>query len=230
MIRYKNKVKKVDTIVKVKKSATKAELFLYIESLEQKYDALEKDHNQSIDKIKSLEMKIFKSTEIKEKATQETQTEHDKTLKCIECNFEGVSLEEVKWHMNKNHMWPKPFESEKSQNTKSDQMNTSLNSTDPRNCGKCGYEAEGLYDFDAHTWEVHDEDSVECQFCDKSFENKVDLMNHKKEVHRENVESCWHYSAGFCPYGDRKCWFNLNKTLLNIIVIFVNKFAGVSLT
>ena len=108
-------------------------------------------------------------------------------------------------------MWPKPFESEKSQNTKSDQMNTSLNSTDPRNCGKCGYEAEGLYDFDAHTWEVHDEDSVECQFCDKSFKNKVDLMNHKKEVHRENVESCWHYSAGFCPYGDRKCWFNHNK-------------------
>jgi hypothetical protein len=49
------------------------------------------------------------------------------------------------------------------------------------------------------------------QFCDKSFENKVDLMNHKKEIHRENVESDWHYSAGFCPYGDRKCWFNHNK-------------------
>ena len=47
----KNKVIKVDTLVKVKKSATKAELFLYIESLEQKYDAMEKDHNQIIDKI-----------------------------------------------------------------------------------------------------------------------------------------------------------------------------------
>jgi chaperonin cofactor prefoldin len=53
-----NKVKKNE--VKVKKSATKAELFLQIESLEQKYDALEKEHNRNIDKIKSLEMKICK--------------------------------------------------------------------------------------------------------------------------------------------------------------------------
>ena len=53
----KNKVKKVD--IRVKKSATKADLFLYIEGLEQKYDALVKEHNKNIDKIPILEEKTF---------------------------------------------------------------------------------------------------------------------------------------------------------------------------
>jgi hypothetical protein len=127
-------------------------------------------------------------------------------------------------------MWPKLFENEKSQNTKSDQMNTSLNSTDPRNCEKCGYEAEGTYDFDAHTWEVHDEDSVECQLCDKSFENKVDLMNHKKEVHEKMWNVVGIIRQGFVHMANRNVGLiTTKKTPLNIIVIFVNKFAGVSL-
>ena len=32
-------------------------------------------------------------------------------------------------------------------------------------------------------------------------------MNHKKEEHTKKVKSCWHFSAGFCPFGDQKCWF-----------------------
>ena len=69
-------------------------------------------------------------------------------------------------------------------------------STDPRNCEKCGFEAEDLYQYDAHTWEVHDEDSLECKFCDEAFENKGDLMSHNKEEHKENLAICQHYSAG----------------------------------
>ena len=53
----KNKVKKV--YIRVKKSATKADLFLYTEGLEQKYDALVKDNNKNIDKIPILEEKTF---------------------------------------------------------------------------------------------------------------------------------------------------------------------------
>ena len=45
-VTLKNKVKKVDTIEKLKKSATKAELLLHIECLEQKYNSLEKEHKK----------------------------------------------------------------------------------------------------------------------------------------------------------------------------------------
>ena len=88
-------------------------------------------------------------------------------------------------HVNENHGWPEIVHSDESQNPKSDNMNISLNITDPRNCEKCGFEAEDLYQYDAHTWEVHDEDSLECKFCDEAFENKGDLMSHNKEEHQE---------------------------------------------
>ena len=52
----KNKVTKVD--IKLKKSATKAKLFLHIEGLEQRYDALEKEHDKNVDTVKLLEKTI----------------------------------------------------------------------------------------------------------------------------------------------------------------------------
>ena len=51
--------------------------------------------------------------------------------------------------MGSQHGWPSE--------QKDESMNISLLSTDPRNCEKCGYEAESMYDLDAHTWDVHDD-------------------------------------------------------------------------
>ena len=49
--------------------------------------------------------------------------------------------------------------------------------------------------------------SIVCNFCDNGFETKRDLMNHKKIEHTEKVNVCWHFSAGTCSFGDKKCWF-----------------------
>ena len=76
--------------------------------------------------------------------------------------------------MGRHHGWPS--------HEKPESMNISLLSTYPRNCEICGYEAESLYDFDAHTWDVHDE-SIEFNFCESTFENESDLMKHKKKEH-----------------------------------------------
>ena len=99
-------------------------------------------------------------------------------MKCIECNFEGVS----KVELNKNHGWPDIIiQSDKPCEPKSDKMDISLISTDPRSCEKCGYEAEDMYDLDAHTWSEHDDDesndelsereinSIKCNFCEETF-------------------------------------------------------------
>ena len=76
--------------------------------------------------------------------------------------------------MGKNHGWPS--------DQKGETMDISLLSMDPRNCDKCGYEAESLYVLDGHTWEFHD-DSIECEFCENTFYTERDLMKHKKEEH-----------------------------------------------
>ena len=105
--------------------------------------------------------------------------------------------------MHKNHGWP-------------DNLDISLISTDPRNCYKCGYEAEDLYDFHAHTWGEHDDDAsnygveesiesqnmskqeiqkndcpVRCNFCDEKFKTRRCVMVHKKVVQTEKVAVCW---------------------------------------
>ena len=43
-----------------------------------------------------------------------------------------------------------------------------------RYCTKCSYEAEDMWDLDAHTWSEHDEEddsNLKCNFCDEVFEN-----------------------------------------------------------
>ena len=130
--------------------------------------------------------------------SKETQTEADLNLKCDECNFEGENERELGWHMGKNHGWPS--------DQKGETMDISLLSMDPRNCDKCGYEAESLYVLDAHTWEVHD-DSIECNLCEDTFENKGDVMKHKKKEHTKKVDICWNYAGGKCEFEEEKCWF-----------------------
>ena len=41
-----------------------------------------------------------------ETIAKETQTYSNICFKCVECNFEGDSKEELTWHMSKNHSWP----------------------------------------------------------------------------------------------------------------------------
>ena len=167
-------------------------------SLRKKIDLIENFDG----KIKNLEEQIDYLSCKETMLSQETQTETGIDLKCQECNFEGENERELGWHMGRNHGWPS--------DQKADRMDLSLLSTDPRNCEKCGYEAEKMYVLDAHTWEMHD-DSIKCNLCDNTFENKRDLMIHKKEDHTEKIELCWHYSKGTCPYGEDKCWFIHDK-------------------
>ena len=231
-VAVKNKVNRLD--IKLKKSATKAELILHIDSLEKKFDELEKDLVGKNNQIKTLEENISKLKKDNLTETKETQTESGNDFKCIECNFEGSSKEELKWHMHKNHGWP--------DNLNLDEMDISLLSTDPRNCERCDYEAEDMYDLDGHTWDVHDDNipcdlcdntfytkrdlrkhiieehtkdnekgltnSLPCKFCKQVFNSKGVLMEHSKREHSERVSVCWNYASGDCVYGSEKCWFD----------------------
>ena len=81
----------------------------------------------------------------------------------------------------------------------------------PRFCKKCDHEAKDGYQLDAHHWSEHDEENEDnfvfhCQQCDERFKTLKDLMIHKKIKHVENVDFCWHFSSGFCSWGER-CWF-----------------------
>ena len=208
------KVKRVDTNLKLKKAPTKSELELQVKDLLQANDALEKSNRQKIEllesfggKIENLERQIDYLSCKETMICKETQTEAGINTKCDECNFEAESERELGWHMGRSHGW--------SSVQKGDSMDISLLSTDPRNCEKCGYKAESMYDLDAHTWDVHDE-SISCNFCENTFEDKRDLMKHKKEEHTDRVVNCWHYSAGMCPYGEEKCWFIHNKEHANL--------------
>ena len=172
-------VKRVDTSLKKKKVPTKSELEVQVKILKQANEALEEKNKKNIEIIQNFEGKILNlENQIDflscrdSVASKETQTEAGLNLKCSECNFEAESERELGWHMGRHHGWPS--------HEKPESMNTSLLSTDPRNCGICGYEAKSLYDFDAHTWDVHDE-SIEFNFCESTFENDSDLMNTQEE-------------------------------------------------
>ena len=32
-------------------------------------------------------------------------------------------------------------------------------------------------------------------------------MKHKKDNHGKEVQVCWKFGIGQCPFGDNKCWF-----------------------
>ena len=127
-------------------------------------------------------------------------------------------------------------------------MNISVLSTDPKNCEKCGFEAESIYDLDAHTWDVND-NSIEDDFCENTFENERDLMRHKKEEHckdpplqqenkddqsyflscqfeehEERINICRKYASGKYKFGSENCWFQMQiEVNLNLNVILVKK-------
>jgi hypothetical protein len=203
------KVKKIDTIVKVKKSATKAELLLQLETLTQKYDTLEKENHANIHIISSLNEKLERITV---KFAKGTQTESNILLKCVECNFEGVSIEELKWHMSKNHSWPDTVENRNSE--------YDVERDKDLICQECHYQAEDIFDYDGHVWSEictdptvqnqNDSDqshSLSCQFCDEKFAILRELMLHKKRQHEDQIDLCWNYASGKCDFGDDNCWF-----------------------
>ena len=140
--------------------------------------------------------------------SKESQTEAGLTLKCDECNFEGDTERELGWHMGKVHGWPSDLKDD--QNPES--MDISTGSQGVRYCTVCNYEAEDMYDLDAHTWSEHDDSDESdhhkfCKFCNFDSEHKRDLMLHIKNEHVDKVSICWHFSVGNCPFGDESCWF-----------------------
>ena len=110
--------------------------------------------------------------------------------------------------MGKIHGWP----SDQKEGEKSDHMDKSTGSQGVRYCTICNYEAEDMYDLDAHTWSEHDDGDESdhhkfCKFCDDGYDNLRDLMIHNKKEHSDKVNTCWHFSVGNCPFGDENCWF-----------------------
>ena len=75
-------------------------------------------------------------------------------LKCDECNFEGTSEKELGWHMGKYHGWPGE------EKTGEIDMDISCESQGVRYCVICDFEAEDMYDLEAHHWAEHEDVEV----------------------------------------------------------------------
>ena len=102
---------------------------------------------------------------------KETQTETNINLKCEECNFESDNERELGWHMGKHHGWPSDQETE--------EMDVSCESQGVRYCVICEYEAEDMYDLEAHTWSEH-EDVDKVDHTRRSLE--------ERDINKESVE------------------------------------------
>ena len=203
------KVKTIEMKEKVKKVLTKPELVLELKSVQDAFEALKETNIENLKTIASMKERL----ETFEKETSSMQTQTD--MNCNECTFKGINNLDLDWHMKNFHGWASVQESK--------DMNISLASHAPRVCGKCGYEAEDLYDYDAHTWsedckenetpniEAKQSNGLNCKICEKAFNSKRDLMEHRKKEHTESVNVCWNFSSGKCGYGDEKCWFTHDK-------------------
>ena len=205
------KVKKVDSTMKVKKSSSKAELIMQLEELLLKYDALKKENYKNTDLIAKLKKNNSKHESANVSVARETQTDNGLSLKCMECNFESDSKEELQWHMHENHGWS---------NILFDGSDTAAIEREPGLiCKQCKYRAEDIYDYDGHFWseictdptvqkQTEDADSLSCDFCDEKFRKLRKLMKQEKLHHAESIHPCWNHASGKCEYGDEECWFS----------------------
>ena len=74
-------------------------------------------------------------------------------------------------------------------------------------CHKCDFEAEDIYDLEAHTYIHAPEQYLTCRYCGVGFDTKDELMVHRKRHHTDAVNLCRDFSNGICPYEDRACWY-----------------------
>ena len=157
----------------------KADVFLQLKELEDRYKELEVTNLMHLEKINFLEERIKTFEKEEQPLSNYTQTESGLELKCSECNFAASSESEFSWHMGKAHRWSH------------DQSSEDLDSSEGiRDCRRCEYQAEDKYDLDGHIWTEHEEDEdgeIKCKFCDERFANVANLMKHKKVKHKEKI-------------------------------------------
>ena len=85
-------------------------------------------------------------------------------------------------------------------NQKAEDMDISCDSQGARYCVLCDYEAEDMYDLEAHTWSEHDEveqvnhkgrsldEGFLCKLCPKWFQREIELKAHFGD--HSNLLSC----------------------------------------
>ena len=129
-------------------------------------------------KINNLEQQIEYLSCKEIMLCKETQTVSNLEFKCEECNFESETEKELAWHMGKHHGWPS--------DQKTEDMDISCSSQGVRYCVLCDYEAEDMYDLEAHTWSEHEEVSI---VDHKRLSLEVDDQVKEPNVH-QNVFSC----------------------------------------
>ena len=84
-------------------------------------------------------------------------------------------------------------------------------------CHKCDYEADDIYELDAHTYSEHlPESYLTCRYCEYGFDTKKELMIHRKKHHIDRVNTCRDFSNGVCPFVDSVCWYKHSEAVLTI--------------
>ena len=140
---------------------------------------------------------------------------------CDECDYQGISKEELKKHVSLKHRLAQMQSDEgikcrncgETFNTKWDMMahrktmHLSTVAYCKRNIdGTCPYTQE-------RCWWNHAEkvilagDQVTCFICNKTFRNKHIMMKHRKNEHAELIRPCTQYQSNSCRFLSEVCWF-----------------------
>ena len=222
MVVIENKIKRVKMCVKVKKSATKAELIVQLESIIQKFEALEEEHNKNIDVIKALKEENAMLVQTRDTLSQETQTESEIIL-CHKCDYEAEDKYELDAHTYTEHDAEQYLICrfcEHCFNTKKELM-IHRKKYHIERVNICRDFSKGVCPFiDNVCWYKHDQSvneggidtaKIKCNKCDKEFGNKPEFMRHKKQEHRQSVPACVNETQGTCVFGEEKCWFRHNN-------------------
>ena len=148
-------------VVRKPKALLKADLVVKLKELQEQFDDLKKENEQTKESLQvqeatnSKNLQIIKQLKDKvelletEKAPSLT-TGVTTNLKCEQYDFETRDRIELSWHLNESHGWPLD------RDPKDLDMSQGI-----RYCSKCDYEAEDGYDMDGHKWGEHDDEDLE---------------------------------------------------------------------
>ena len=220
------------------KNSEKDNLMLQLKDLQNKYDNLEKEQNESMLLIEELKktiaaMKVETQVE-KVQNSIESQTESEfQNFSCQDCVYVASCIDELDWHLENEHNYDKPDESEipnpyscnicGKRNNNNGELMSHRKNIHPETIRTCKYFIMGRCDFpESVCWFMHTIGSTtsapqtlneyKCGLCDKVFKIKSDFMNHRRRTHKEFVAVCKDNINACCRFDADACWFKHEDT------------------
>ena len=196
----KKKVEMIDSkavrvnVASKQKAPLKAELSIKLKELQSRYDTLHNENKLNIEVIRKLELKV---TQLEERngieipanspRVESISSQTDTVLACQKYDFKVDDIYEFY-----GHRWTEHEDDELGANE----------------VGDVGHDDHDQALEENEVIEKNADNPISCNFCDDTFESIRSLMTHKKSTHKEKLSVCRNFSAGFCEFGDKLCWFS----------------------